>query len=91
MVGPDWPNGGEIDIFEGVNQQTNNAMTLHTDATCTHDDTLSQTGTTTYANCDVTAGGGANLGCGVQDPSKDSFGQCEFCLVAPRHPGYFAS
>ncbi|KAH6606648.1 glycoside hydrolase family 16 [Trichoderma cornu-damae] len=32
MVGPDWPSSGEIDIIEGVNTQTTNAITLHTSA-----------------------------------------------------------
>lgn len=27
-TGTDWPAGGEIDTFEGVNQQTNNQMAL---------------------------------------------------------------
>lgn len=29
MVGPNWPNGGEIDIVEGVNDMTLNAMSSH--------------------------------------------------------------
>jgi hypothetical protein len=28
-LGPNWPNNGEIDIMEGVNQVTYNAATLH--------------------------------------------------------------
>jgi hypothetical protein len=28
-LGPNWPNNGEIDILEGVNQLTYNAATLH--------------------------------------------------------------
>ncbi|KAG5640368.1 hypothetical protein DXG03_008893, partial [Asterophora parasitica] len=31
-VGGDWPNQGEIDILEGVNDQGPNAATLHTNA-----------------------------------------------------------
>uniref|UniRef100_A0AC34FV17 GH16 domain-containing protein n=1 Tax=Panagrolaimus sp. ES5 TaxID=591445 RepID=A0AC34FV17_9BILA len=30
----DWPNGGEIDILEGVNDQKTNNMALHTTANC---------------------------------------------------------
>ncbi|KAM0520051.1 hypothetical protein ACHAPE_003324 [Trichoderma viride] len=32
MVGPNWPNSGEIDIIEGVNSQTSDSITLHTSA-----------------------------------------------------------
>ncbi|KAL6908402.1 glycoside hydrolase family 16 protein [Trichoderma evansii] len=32
MVGPNWPNSGEIDIIEGVNTQTSDSITLHTSA-----------------------------------------------------------
>ncbi|KAK0489140.1 glycoside hydrolase family 16 protein [Armillaria novae-zelandiae] len=33
-VGPDWPNAGEIDVIEGVNQQDLNQYTLHTGSGC---------------------------------------------------------
>lgn len=34
LVGPNWPNDGEIDIIEGVNNQVGNDMTLHTGKLC---------------------------------------------------------
>ncbi|KAH8113075.1 concanavalin A-like lectin/glucanase domain-containing protein [Phellopilus nigrolimitatus] len=34
--GPAWPDDGEIDIFEGVNMQTQNDISLHTLNGCTH-------------------------------------------------------
>jgi len=34
LVGPNWPNAGEIDIVEGVNQNTQDATTLHTSSGC---------------------------------------------------------
>lgn len=30
-VGPNWPSSGEIDVLEGVNRQSTNKMTLHSD------------------------------------------------------------
>ncbi|KAI4112052.1 MAG: hypothetical protein LQ339_000059 [Xanthoria mediterranea] len=35
MTGPNWPNSGEIDIIEGVNNQVQNQMTMHTGPGCT--------------------------------------------------------
>ena len=32
---PDWPIGGEIDTFEGINDVKNNSMTLHTEPVST--------------------------------------------------------
>ncbi|KAJ4293241.1 hypothetical protein N0V90_008523 [Kalmusia sp. IMI 367209] len=34
MVGPNWPNQGEIDIYEGVHLNTYNQMTLHSSPGC---------------------------------------------------------
>ncbi|RXW21657.1 hypothetical protein EST38_g4173 [Candolleomyces aberdarensis] len=34
-VGPGWPEGGEIDILEGVHEQETNQYTLHTGTGCT--------------------------------------------------------
>ncbi|KAG8743611.1 hypothetical protein FRC10_011674 [Ceratobasidium sp. 414] len=33
-VGPNWPHGGEIDIFEGVHENTKNQATFHTASGC---------------------------------------------------------
>ena len=34
MVGPSWPNNGEIDIIEGISLQTQDAITMHTGPSC---------------------------------------------------------
>ncbi|KAF2705200.1 glycoside hydrolase family 16 protein, partial [Pleomassaria siparia CBS 279.74] len=74
MVGPDWPASGEIDILEGVNEQTNNAMTLHTGPGCSITDG-GFTGTVDTPNCDVKADGqSANVGCSIKHPSSNSYG-----------------
>jgi hypothetical protein len=77
MVGPDWPNNGEIDILEGVNDQENNGMTLHTGAGCSissqSDGAFS--GTVETDNCDVKAPDqNENAGCSIKHPSKQSYG-----------------
>jgi len=45
-VGPNWPNSGEVDIIEGVNQATSDLTTLHTSNGCdmSHEDTSQMTG-----------------------------------------------
>lgn len=68
----DWPNGGEVDILEGVNDQSPNAMTLHTGANCNMPASRAMTGTATATNCDVNTDG--NTGCGVQAPTANSYG-----------------
>ncbi|KAI8147328.1 concanavalin A-like lectin/glucanase domain-containing protein [Fennellomyces sp. T-0311] len=75
LLGPDWPNGGEIDIVEGINTQTRNLMTLHTSEGCTQKPHSNQTGNTVTDNCDVNAPDqGQNQGCTVEDSSRESFG-----------------
>ncbi|KAI0283797.1 concanavalin A-like lectin/glucanase domain-containing protein [Russula brevipes] len=61
-----WPNGGEIDIIEGVNLRTVNQATLHTTPNCTmppDNERQPQTGTTLSTNCDTSVN--SNAGCGV--------------------------
>ncbi|CAF9927851.1 MAG: hypothetical protein HETSPECPRED_006683 [Heterodermia speciosa] len=75
LVGPDWPNQGEIDIIEGVNDQTNNAMTLHTSDGCTIVDSNAFTGTLATSNCYINAPGQAtNAGCDIQSQDSRSYG-----------------
>lgn len=77
MLGPDWPTNGEIDIIEGVNSQTSNDMTLHTDAGCsiTKNSADPFTGNIGTSNCDVNAAGqAANAGCSIDATSSNTFG-----------------
>ncbi|KAJ6562592.1 2 beta-glucanase [Mycena capillaripes] len=71
-VGDDWPNQGEIDILEGVNDQGPNQATLHTNAGCTMPNSRSETGTSVLNNCDVAAT--QNSGCGVKLNDARSYG-----------------
>ncbi|OBT59795.1 hypothetical protein VE03_10744, partial [Pseudogymnoascus sp. 23342-1-I1] len=57
LFGPDWPNSGEIDIIEGVNNQATNIVTLHTAAGCAINNAGSLSDTTTVeANCNAKSG-----------------------------------
>ncbi|GAW19030.1 hypothetical protein ANO14919_085140 [Xylariales sp. No.14919] len=69
-----WPDNGEIDVMEAVNQATDgNQMTLHTTKGCTVSGVKRKmTGSTLQSNC--YNGTNDNAGCGVSGPS-DSFGQ----------------
>jgi hypothetical protein len=76
MLGPDWPNNGEIDIVEGVNDQNYNIMTLHSSTgpvlSANSDSFAGDLGT---LNCDVNAPDQAkNAGCSIHDASDLSFG-----------------
>lgn len=76
MVGPDWPNSGEIDILEGVNEQSSNDMTLHTNAGCAIVNNGAFTGSITTPNCDGNAPGQANnAGCQITTGATNSYGQ----------------
>jgi len=67
-----WPNGGEIDIVEGVNDQSPNSATLHTNAGCTMPANRSQRGTTSQTDCNALIND--NAGCGVKLPTSNSYG-----------------
>ncbi|KAG2365089.1 glycoside hydrolase family 16 protein, partial [Suillus spraguei] len=67
-----WPQGGEIDTFEGINTNTQNQMSLHTETGCT---AVSQNQTSTLVtstNCSYASN--EDQGCIVTDPSTNSYG-----------------
>jgi len=65
LVGPNWPNEGEIDIIEGVNVGDTDQVTLHTNAGCSMagQDASKYTGHLANANCE------GNTGCGITTTS----------------------
>lgn len=75
--GPNWPAGGEIDIVEGVNTNTENQATIHTNPGCTLPSSNSQTlgisGTVTGGtNC--AAAESNNAGCGIIATQSNTYG-----------------
>lgn len=72
--GPNWPNGGEIDVIEGVNDQATNQMTVHTGSACTLDTAYASsfTGHVLGTNCLSTQQ--SNAGCAISDSNSTSFG-----------------
>jgi hypothetical protein len=66
-----WPVKGEIDIIEGVNTNSANTLTLHTDTQCKVNG-LDQTGKLAAADCALDSAG--TTGCDVGDPSATSYG-----------------
>ncbi|KAH7406122.1 endo-1,3(4)-beta-glucanase-like protein [Phaeosphaeria sp. MPI-PUGE-AT-0046c] len=73
MVGPGWPSNGEFDIYEGVNVNTYNQVTLHTSPDCSPK--VGPGGENGYRinNIDCGADGGYD-GCGVVSYSSTSYG-----------------
>ncbi|GAB7363535.1 hypothetical protein MBLNU230_g3803t1 [Neophaeotheca triangularis] len=73
--GPVWPDAGELDIIEGVNEQESNSATLHTTATCTIEDNGLFTGQLDTDNCDINAPDQAqNAGCSIGFFEDNSYG-----------------
>lgn len=66
-----WPNGGEIDILEGVNNQESNHYAFHVGGTCTQSG-ASQTGFVETSNCNVYDTG--NSGCGGWAADSNTYG-----------------
>ncbi|KJA17743.1 glycoside hydrolase family 16 protein [Hypholoma sublateritium FD-334 SS-4] len=64
-----WPNAGEIDIIEAINNMDNNQIALHSLQGCTKQDAPNeQTGSTLEADCSVAQG------CIVAETKPNSFG-----------------
>ncbi|KAA1476410.1 2 beta-glucan [Dentipellis sp. KUC8613] len=72
-LGDNWPNEGEVDIVEGVNDQPPNASTLHTTAGCTMPASgRTETGNPTSTDCNTADNN--NAGCGVQTTDANNYG-----------------
>ncbi|KAH7339326.1 hypothetical protein B0J17DRAFT_654763 [Rhizoctonia solani] len=67
-----WPQGGEIDIIEGINKRTSNLASLHTTPGCNMTNVPREmTGVAESNQCDVKLSN--NQGCGVRF-QEDSYG-----------------
>ncbi|KAK2760753.1 hypothetical protein FQN54_001989 [Arachnomyces sp. PD_36] len=74
MLGPNWPVGGEVDILEGVHQQTRNNMVAHTNANCSIQD-WGFSGSLKTDDCDVEAPDQSpNAGCRITSTVPNSYG-----------------
>lgn len=72
--GPDWPTYGEIDIVEGVHNQAQNQISLHTAPGCTMSSSSGFAGNIVNGqNCGSTSD--SNTGCGILADDTASFGQ----------------
>ncbi|KAL4243543.1 Glycosyl Hydrolase Family 16 [Abortiporus biennis] len=75
--GQAWPYQGEIDILEGVHDNSHNQVTWHTGPNCSLTPTANFTGSLIDVNgqpnlnCDSTSG---NAGCGITEWSRASYG-----------------
>ena len=76
LLGPDWPNGGEVDIVEGVNDQEYNQMTLHTAPGCKTDTNVSGgfRGKVGESKECGPGPGGENTGCAIMSPAAENGG-----------------
>ncbi|KAI0674443.1 concanavalin A-like lectin/glucanase domain-containing protein [Trametes maxima] len=66
--GPTWPDNGEIDILEAVNQMTFNQMAIHTLDGCLTSDAIQQSGKLENNDC------GSASGCTVAEQKPNSYG-----------------
>ncbi|KAF8301401.1 hypothetical protein DL93DRAFT_2067367 [Clavulina sp. PMI_390] len=75
-VGPNWPEGGEIDIIENVNNATVNQVTLHTgeSTSCTTNAVSKAAVSTSMLGTTCASSQTADAGCAFQDTSSSAFG-----------------
>ncbi|KAL5641346.1 hypothetical protein ACGC1H_001732 [Rhizoctonia solani] len=72
--GPNWPNGGEIDIVEGVNDYQANQASLHTKSGCTIPEQYGSSGMLAASlNCAADETG--NQGCGQLNSKPNNYGK----------------
>lgn len=72
-VGPNWPNGGELDIIEGVNTQTTNQITAHTGDQCNLSKSVNTTGRLVGSTCQ--SSNGQNSGCAFAIDDTKTYGK----------------
>ncbi|TCD71739.1 hypothetical protein EIP91_005505 [Steccherinum ochraceum] len=73
LVGDDWPYHGELDILEGVNEQTSNQITVHTGTVCNLvKDAVQTTGRLVGTTCQ--SANGANAGCNFATDGNTTYG-----------------
>ncbi|GAA5896886.1 hypothetical protein JCM5296_002581 [Sporobolomyces johnsonii] len=71
-----WPDGGEIDVIEGVSLQTANQISLHTsDSGCKQATNPNITGKAVAANNDCNANDNGNAGCSYTETASSSYGE----------------
>ena len=70
--GPNWPNEGEIDIVEGVNNGPTNQVSIHTSPGCTISTNVSDALGTLNGGPNCASYQTGNSGCGMQDYTSDN-------------------
>jgi len=68
-----WPDGGEIDMLEGINTHSINLGSLHTSSGCTMPDNRDQKGHADTTDCNANVND--DSGCGTSFSSTSSYGQ----------------
>jgi len=69
---PNWPTGGEIDTFEGVNMVQNSQSSLHTEPGCTVVNSVQTSTLINSTDCSFQANN--NEGCVIENPDSNSYG-----------------